>query len=144
MDDRVSTLLLYRKQYVIFEAQVTAPFVSVEVLAGDGAPTPSGGYAKWAHIPRPQRTAITVFEGYEPMTLSVPVLFDAVRQNGVREDVENQIQWLEWMAGRGIKHHEPFKVGEGRPPLLQIYAANGSGNRGVRSSGFRQDRQLAE
>lgn len=120
-----TTPLLYRGQYIIFEAQVTNPIVTVEVLAGDGAPTASGGYAKWAHIPRPQRVSLTVFEGYEPMTLTVPVLFDSVRNNGVEENCENQIQWLEWMAGRGVKHHPGFQVGVGKPARVVVYTTHG-------------------
>lgn len=124
----VSNSAKFRAQYIIFESQggPEGP-VQVEVLAGEGAPTPSGGYAKWAKIQRPQRVALTVLEGYEPMMLTVPVLFDAVRNNGVREDVENQIQWLEWMGGRGIKKREPFNVGVGTPPLLVVYSAEGNG-----------------
>lgn len=123
--------LLYRNQYIIFEASAHEPFVTVEVLAGEGAPTITGGYAKWAKIPRPQRVALTVFEGYEPRTVTVPVLFDAVRNNGVQENVEDQIQWLEWMAGRGPKHHEGFTVGVGKPVLLVVFTA--AGKRGSRT-----------
>jgi hypothetical protein len=99
---------------------------SIEVLADEAAPTPSAGYAKWAHIPRPQRKALTVLEGYEPMTLTVPVLFDAVRENGFQEDVEDQIQWLEWMGGRGIKFVKSTEDGVGKPPLVEVYSAKGS------------------
>jgi hypothetical protein len=117
--------LRYRSQYIIFEAS-DPKAMRIEVLAGEAAPTASGGYAKWAHIPRPQRIGLTVFEGYEPMTLTVPILFDAVRENGEQEDVEDQIQRLEWMGGRGIKHHEGFTVGVGKPFLLQVYSAAGN------------------
>ena len=120
-----SELLSYRSGYIILESTTAEP-VAIEVLADEAAPTPSGGYAKWVHIPRPHRTAITVFEGYEPMVLTVPILFDAVRKNGEQEDVENQIQWLEWMGGRGIKEHEGYRSGFGKPPLLTVYSARGS------------------
>ncbi len=99
---------------------------SIEVLADEAAPTPSTGYAKWAHIQRPQRKALTILEGYEPMTLTVPILFDAVRTNGLQEDCENEIQWLEWMGGRGIKYRKPYEAGVGKPPLIQVYAAEGN------------------
>lgn len=119
-------ILSFRSQYVIFTGKLGEQEHSVEVLAGEAAPTPSAGYAKWAHIPRPQRKALTILEGYEPMTFTVPVLFDAVRINGLQEDCENQIQWLEWMGGRGIKYRQPFEAGVGKPPLVVVYAANRS------------------
>jgi hypothetical protein len=116
---------LHRGQYIILQS-VTDPGQFVEVLAGEGAPIPSGGYAKWAHILRPQRTALTTFEGYEPMTLTVPVLFDAVRENGVREDVEASIQILEGLAGRGIRLPEGFTAGVGKPTLVVVYSSTGN------------------
>lgn len=118
--------LSYRPQYIIFSGKLKGDYVEIEVLAGEGSPTPSGGYAKWAHVQRPQRKALTVLEGYEPFTLTVPILFDAVRTNGVQEDIENKIQWLEWMAGRGNKQTKGFRDGTGKPPLIEIYASRGS------------------
>lgn len=116
---------LNRTGYIIFRGELGEQKQIVEVLAGEAAPTPSGGYAKWARVPRPQRKSLTILEGYEPMTLTVPVLFDAVRGNGVREDVENQIQKLEWMAGRGVKYRQPYEAGVGKPPLVVVYSAKG-------------------
>ncbi len=114
---------LNRPQYVIFQGRLGSQEHFIEVLAGEAGATPSAGYAKWARVPRPQRKALTIHEGYEPMALTVPVRFDAVRNNGVREDVEDQIQWLEWMGGRGIK---PGAQGVGQPPLVVVYAAKGA------------------
>lgn len=59
---------------------------SVEVLAGaGGAPTITDGYAKWLRIPRPQRNAVTILEGYEPTTLSVPITFSSTMIAGIAE-----------------------------------------------------------
>ena len=110
-----------RRQFVVFHGvlgRTKSP--RIEVLAGEGAPTPSGGYAKWARIPRPQRKALTILEGYEPFTLTVPILLDAVRQIDRRENVEYAIQWLEWMGGRG--------PAEGDSPLVTVAASDGAGN----------------
>jgi hypothetical protein len=119
-----------RRQFIVFQGVLgenTSP--PIEVLAGEGAPTPSGGYAKWAHIPRPQRKALTILEGYEPFVLTVPILFDAVRLVSRREDVETAIQWLEWMGGRGIKFGGmPYHPAEGDSPLVIVYASDGEGN----------------
>ncbi len=115
---------LNRLQYIVFVGRQGEQKRVVEVLADEAAPTPSAGYAKWVHIPRPQRTALTILEGYEPMTLTVPVLFDAIRSGTMyRENVEFQIQKLEWMAGRGILFKKPYKPGVGKPPLVEVYSA---------------------
>jgi hypothetical protein len=116
---------LHRAQYIIIQS-VSDPGTFVEVLAGEGAPTPSGGYGKWAHIQRPQRTDLTIHEGYAPMTLTVPLLFDAVRENGVREDVEAKIQVLEGLAGRGIDLPTGFTAGFGKPTLVVVYSNTGA------------------
>ncbi len=110
-----------RPQYIVFIGKQGEQEKLVEVLADEAAPTPSAGYAKWIHVPRPQRTALTVLEGYEPFSLSVPVLFDAVRENNIRENVEFEIQKLEWMGGRGILAEEP---GVGKPPLVQVFSVS--------------------
>jgi hypothetical protein len=99
-----------------------------EVLAGEGGPTPTDGYAKWAHVPRPQRVAMTVLEGYEPMTMTVPILFDAVVATRRREDIELNIQKLEWMAGRGILFRgKPGHPGQGDSPLVRVFTTDGAG-----------------
>lgn len=118
--------LSYRAQYIVFAGELNHELVELEVLAGEGSPTPSAGYAKWLRIPRPQRKALTILEGYEPFVLNVPIMFDAVRGNGLQEDVEDKIQWLEWMAGRGIKRTKGFTPGLGKPPLVSVYSAIGN------------------
>ncbi len=126
--------LLFRPGYIIFVGELLGEVVELEVLAGEAAPTPSAGYAKWMHIPRPQRKALTILEGYEPFTLTVPVLFNAMLAGEGKqhsgEDVEDKIQWLEWMGGRGIKatgeKATAFHAGVGKPPLLQVYSAGGA------------------
>jgi hypothetical protein len=46
------------------------------VLAGEGAPTVTGGYPKVQVIDRPQRIGLTVFQGYDPFTIDVPIRFN--------------------------------------------------------------------
>lgn len=74
---------------------------SFDVKAGDSAPTVKEGYAKYETVDRPMRTGLTLFKGYDPLTLDVPVVFDAfASRRGL--DVERDIALLERMAGRGI------------------------------------------
>lgn len=95
---------------------------SVEVLAGaGGAPTVTDGYAKWLHIPRPQRNAVTILEGFEPTTLSVPITFSAAKMGGAAQ-VERAIETLETMAGlHANKEYDPDIQ------LLSVYTADGKG-----------------
>lgn len=98
---------------------------SFTVLAGEGAPTVAGGWPKIAKVPRYQRVAVTVPEGYEPMEMTVPVLFDAVAKTKEREHIESEILELEWMAGRSPNP----KTGEikGEPPFVEVATVNGAG-----------------
>src|SRR4051812_47908097 len=43
----------------------------VRVLCGDASPQPTGGYANFDTIDRPQRVGVPVFTGYDPITLEV-------------------------------------------------------------------------
>lgn len=93
------------------------------VLAGEGAPIPTEGWAKIAKVQRFQRVSITTPEGYDPYVLSVPVLFDAVAKTKNRPDIEANIAMLEWMAGRP-EHGEA----KGPPPQVQVYTTDSEGN----------------
>ena len=93
------------------------------------------GYAIYARVKRPQRKSITVLEGYEPMTITVPLLFDESTadtriaserwREGKRGTIEDDMQILEWMGGRGVKFKTPPEggvgtPGEGNSPLVEI------------------------
>jgi len=101
------------------------------VLANSESLQPTEGYAIYARVKRPQRKSLTILEGYEPMTLQVPILFDTSTVADSKA-VETDIQILEWMAGRGVK----FKTqkeggvgtpGEGNSPLIQVESFDSRG-----------------
>jgi hypothetical protein len=101
------------------------------VLANESI-EPTNGYAIYAKVKRPQRKSLTILEGYEPMEIEVPILFDTSIAADSKA-VETDIQLLEWMAGRGIK----FKTrkeggvgtpGEGNSPLIRIESFDSRGN----------------
>src|ERR1700727_450756 len=92
-------------------------------LAGEQPMIPTAGWVKLAKVARFQRVAITVPEGYEPLEVTVPILFDAVVKTKNRESVEAEILILEWMAGRPASTAEI----KGEPPLVEVYSVNGSG-----------------
>lgn len=96
----------------------------VNAICGTEGVTVTGGFAKWQTVGRRQRIGVSVLEGYDPYTITVPLIFDSL---GDPKGVEDEIEVLEWMAGRGrLFRGRPGHSGEGETPLLQIYAASGS------------------
>lgn len=92
------------------------------VLAGDGAPTVTGGWARIALLERPGRVSFTVPSGYDPVTMTVPILFDAVAKTKDRADIEADIKKLEWMAGRSTEE------ALGEPPYVEVFTLDDNGN----------------
>jgi hypothetical protein len=98
----------------------------VVVLAGEGAPTITGGWVQVAKVKRFQRVAFTVPEGYEPIEMQIPIQFEALLQTKERKDLEQDILNLEWMAGR-----YPLGAGQselkGEPPYVEVFTVNAEG-----------------
>jgi hypothetical protein len=125
-------------------------FFSFNVLAGANAPTITGGWAKIATVDRPQSLGYTVTQGYDPITMDVPIQFEAVGRSPLRyqvdtagdirlwgrstaEDVESDIQKLHWMAGRGKLFATKADHGVGRaatndPPLVTVASLDAKGS----------------
>jgi len=95
---------------------------SVWVDTSQGAVTPISGYAKWSIVDRPFRKGVPVFTGYDPTTLSIPILFDnfAVDDGNA---TERDIALLEKMAGRGVKSAH----GVGPPKVITLQASGRDG-----------------
>lgn len=123
-----------RLQTITFAGQLTDGSTTYEysfsVLAGAEAPTVMGGWAKWAVVDRPQRVGVTQLQGYDPLTLDVPVLFDSVVYPPVDGfTVEQQIEILEWMGGRGrLYTGGHFSPGLGDSPLVTLITADAHGH----------------
>lgn len=92
------------------------------VLAGDSAPQIVDGYANYETVDRPGRVGLTVFSGYNPITMEVPIVFEGVR-DGRGVDIERDIRLLERMAGRG--NFPGTAVGP--PPVVRVSTTNGQG-----------------
>lgn len=96
---------------------------SFHVLAGDTPPKPTGGYAKLSIVDRPERVGLTDFDGYDPITMEVPVRFlasDPTDGGGVESD----IALLERMAGRG----DFDGAGVGPPPIVRVSTTDNNGD----------------
>jgi len=103
----------------------TGDFRTFSVLAGEGAPTPVGGWAKIATIDRPGRVGYTVPTGYDPIVMKVPILFEAVMKTRDRPDIENDVLKLEWMAGR--EPNPPGGEVKGPPPYVEVFTLDSNG-----------------
>lgn len=94
--------------YVTFRSY--SPAYEFTARLGDASPSPTGGYGGWTTTPRIRKRALTEFNGVDPMTMPVVVLFDNF-VNGL--SVEFDILQLERMAGWGDKDG-------GEPPLVNF------------------------
>ena len=79
----------------------------VTALAGEQAPTVTGGRGGWQIIARPRRTAITDWNGTEPYRMTVSLLFDGY---GDDRSVEADLKFLEEMAVDRRSRTGPPKV----------------------------------
>jgi hypothetical protein len=97
--------------------------LSFNVLAGNDGPKIVSGYAKFSILARPERTGLTVFDGYDPIVMEVPIRFEARRSAGEAEgnQIERDIELLERMAGRGA--FEGASVGP--PPVIRVSVTDG-------------------
>ena len=96
---------------------------SFKVLAGESAPTVIDGYGIWEVVDRPQRTGVTIFKGYPPMVLSIPIQFENFIDNEGMQ-IEKDIALLERMAGRGAFNGAAV----GPPPTIRVSTTDDRGN----------------
>jgi hypothetical protein len=103
---------------------------SFTVLAGEEAPTITGGFGQWAEVERPQVESLPVLTHFGTLTMTVPILFEAVMADSVDitnktpneagKLLEEDISVLEWMGGRG----ELAEGANGVTPLVRVYSVN--------------------
>src|SRR3954468_19046204 len=88
----------------------------VSCWIGDGGVRIVGGFGGWDTRPRPRKTALTLWEGYEPLTLEIPVIFLTRNRNdfAAGREVEAELVNLGMMAGRGEPTPEPKLTKRGK------------------------------
>jgi hypothetical protein len=94
----------------------------VSVAAGDTPPKVTGGYAKYDTVDVWGRIGINRFDGYDPMTLEIPIQFESYADGGTW--IEGAIQKLERMAGRGDYPGAAF----GPPAVIRVSVTDNRGN----------------
>lgn len=95
-------------------------YSSVTCLIDDPGVSVTEGYGGWDVIARPRNVGILNWSGFEPMTMTVPVLFDNWHS---QESVEEDILALELLAGRG-----PGGGGRRQPPDITMSTPGGFGS----------------
>lgn len=87
------------------------PDLVLLVELGNAHPRPTQGLGGgWQVIDRPGRTGITYWSGHQPMAYDIELFFDDPDE----KSVEDALETLEGMAGRGTKRHGT------EPPLLKV------------------------
>jgi hypothetical protein len=84
----------------------------------------TAGYGKWKNVDRRQRTSLTLLEGFDPYTITVPLILDGVAN---LESVEEELEKLEWMGLRGLlvgasdaEREGKFHPGQGETPTIEV------------------------
>lgn len=96
-----------RYQHVRFRTY--SPSSVLDVLMGDGAAQLSGGFGGWQVVQRPKRISLTEWNGVDPTTQTIPVMFDGWTDE---RSVEPEIARLEAMSRAS--------PGELEPPIVRI------------------------
>jgi hypothetical protein len=95
----------------------------LNVHAGDKAPHIVAGYAKYDIVDVPGRVGMNRFDGYDPISMDVPVQFENYGEQ-IGKDIEDNIIALERMAGRGKYPGSHF----GPPSVIRVSVTDNHGN----------------
>jgi hypothetical protein len=114
----------------------------LSVLCGNDRPVITDGYAMWSTVPRPLRTGVTTFQGYNPAKMTLSLTFGIWTGLGTGDGgwergpdagkmVEADIATLEWMAGANFN--------AGAPPFVYVNTyGNGGGTTNLVSSQYQE------
>jgi hypothetical protein len=80
---------------------------TVVALLGDGVPAVGGG-GGWTTVQRQKQSAITEWQGADPLTLDIPIVFDGFRRYASIERYVNTL--YRWMRAPVGPRHEPVVV----------------------------------
>ncbi len=71
----------------------------VTVLRGDAPPKVTGGYGGWEVVKRARRTSMTDYSGADPLTMTVPIMFDGFRKGISQEAAINRLSKMALPSG---------------------------------------------
>jgi hypothetical protein len=127
-------------QTYVFDGRLpNANGYTFRVLAGYAAPKITAGLGSKVNIiDRPLELGFTVPVGYDPFAMDVPIQFEALTDAwtgfpAITDDLEYDIEKLDWMAGRGrlygdAQGHSTAGPAAGAPPLVTVASLDGGGN----------------
>lgn len=94
-------------RYITFKAS-DSKIPDVRVLLSEAVRIVDG-FGGWEAEPRPRRTAATIWKGFSPLTLEIPIIFHTYQPNDyvVGKSIEADCIALGMMAGRGEPAPEP-------------------------------------
>jgi len=99
------------------------PGDAFSVTAGENRPKVTAGYAKYDTVDVPNRIGLNRFDGYDPITIDIPIQFENYTGDG-GADIEDKIRRLERMAGRGTYPGAAF----GPPSVIAVSVTDAHGN----------------
>jgi hypothetical protein len=109
------------------------PSLSLSVLAGAEPPKITGGYAKFQAVDRYGRTGITQFMGYDPLIMTVPLLFEGLTRDfsTLQSVIDIDGDWFARQANIGAQRAASAQEARGRAietdiELLERMAGRGS------------------
>lgn len=115
-----------RNLYLTFQGKGRGWQDAFAVLCGDNPPTPTSGFAKWTTVDRPLLRGLTVFTGYDPVTLNVEVRFGVwtstwewLVDDASGQQVETDMHKLMTMGG--------MFQGAGQSPYVYLNSYDSSG-----------------
>jgi hypothetical protein len=106
------------KPFVQFSPIYLAGTRAVRVLLGDGSavPTATGG---WAAVGRAKQKGITVWEGYDPYAMTIPVMFDGFATNTSQEEKYETLRRIMRVPAGPANQPSPVRV-YGPVPLTRL------------------------
>lgn len=106
--------------YPLIAAAVPKGFVRFEsthelhvtVRVGSPAAIIGGGYGGWVGINRPRESALVEWQGHDPMQLTVPVIFDGLRNMNTPwgASIEHDIRLLEHFTHKEAGYNSPARI----------------------------------
>jgi hypothetical protein len=98
-----------------------------QAMCGANPPTITAGYAKTTTLERPKQRGLTIFDGYDPVQMTVQIVFGSwvgtgwLTDDATGRSIKGDIDVLEWMGGSN------FQAGPAPVIYVWCYSSSGAG-----------------
>lgn len=121
MPDRASRFVTIKAPGTGIGKSSGNPGGGVTVLIGDGGARITDGFGGWEIVPRPRKTGMTLWTGFQPITLEIPLIFHTKsREYDEGKELENDCATLAQLAGRGEPVAVPARGKSGKPRTVTV------------------------